>query len=120
MANEIRSSVNFSAIKGGAKVAISSSFNLTMAGSEMVQATQSIGTSSETLNLGDITGIPGAIVIKNLDATNYIEIGGDTGLTVFKIKLLAGQFVAFQPTSATIYAKANTAAVRVQIIATEA
>ena len=91
-----------------------------MTGSEMTQHTQSIGTTAETLSLGDITGVPGAIVIKNLDATNYIELGGDSGLTVFKIKLLAGQFVAFQPTAATIYAKANTAAVRVQIVATEA
>ena len=120
MANEIKSSINFSASKGGARVALSSSFYLTMSGSEMIQSTQSIGTTAETINLGDITGAPGGFVIKNLDATNYIEIGGDSGLTVFKIKIPAGQFAAFQPTSATIYAKANTAAVRVQIIASEA
>lgn len=119
MANEISSTINFKAAKSGAKVALNSSFNLTMTGGDMVQSTQSIGTSAETINLGDITGAPGAIIIKNLDSTNFIEIGGDSGLTVFKMKLLAGQFAAFQPSSATIYAKADTAAVSVQIIATE-
>ena len=119
MANEISSSINFKAAKSGAKTAINSSFNLTMTGNEMVQSTQSIGTTAETLNLGDITGAPGALIIKNLDATNFIEIGGDSGLTIFKITVKKGQFAAFQPSSATIYAKADTAAVRIQIIATE-
>ena len=119
MANEIYASLNFTARKSGAESTFAGSFNLTMTGDDMLQATQVIGTSSETINLGDITGAPGGFIIKNLDATNYVEIGGDSGLTVFKLKLLAGQFHYFQPSSATIYAKANTADVRVQIIATE-
>jgi hypothetical protein len=119
MANEIYASLNFTARKNGAESSISSSFNLTMTGDDMIQNTQVIGTSSEAVDLGDITGAPGAIIIKNLDATNFIEIGGDSGLTVFKTKLLAGQFTMFQPSSATLYAKADTANVRIQIIATE-
>ena len=119
MANEIYSSMQFTARKNGAESAFASSFNLTMTGNEMVQSTQSIGTSAETINLGEITGAPGVFIIKNLDSTNFVEIGGDSGLTVFKLKLLPGQFHAFQPSSATIYAKADTAAVRVQVIATE-
>ena len=119
MANEIYASINFTANKNGAKSSISSSFNLTMTGNEMVQSTQVIGTSSETITLGDISGAPGGFVIKNLDSTNFVEIGGDSGLTVFKLKLLPGQFHFFQPSSGTIYAKADTASVRVQVIATE-
>ena len=119
MANEIYASISFTANKNGAKQAISSSFNLTMTGDDMLQSTQVIGTSSETINLGDITGAPGGFCIKNLDSTNYVEIGGDSGLTVFKLKLLPGQFHFFQPSSATIYAKADTAAVRVWVTATE-
>jgi C4-dicarboxylate-specific signal transduction histidine kinase len=119
MANEIYTSISFTANKNGAKSSISSSFNLTMTGNEMIQATQVIGTSSELITLGDISGAPGYFIIKNLDSTNYIEIGGDTGLTVFKLKLKPGQHHAFQPSAAAIYAKANTASVRVQVIATE-
>lgn len=119
MANEIYASVSANARKNGAEIAFSSSHNLTMTGDDFTNATQVIGTSAETLNLGDITGAPGMLIIKNLDATNFIEIGGDSGLTVFKLKLLPGQFHFFQPSSSTLYAKADTADVRVQIIATE-
>jgi hypothetical protein len=119
MANEIYTSITFRARKNGADVSFSGSYNLTMTGNEMLSSTQLIGTSAELLTLGDITGAPGAIVLKNLDSTNFVEIGGDSGLTVFKIKILPGQFAAIQPGAATIYAKADTAAVRLQKIATE-
>lgn len=107
------------ASKNGANIAISSSFNLTMTGDDMVQSTQIIGTSAELVTFGDITGAPGLVIIKNVDPTNFLELGGDSGLTVFKTKLLPGQFTIFQPSSATLYAKADTASVRLIVIATE-
>lgn len=119
MANEIYASIQATARKNGAEVAINTSFNLTMTGDGMFNATQSIGTTAETVSFGDITGAPGMVIVKNLDDTNFVELGGDSGLTVFKTKLLAGQWCMFQPTSGTMYAKADTAAVRVQVIATE-
>jgi len=90
-----------------------------MTGDDLINATQVIGTTSELVSFGEITGAPGEVVIKNLDSTNFIELGGDSGLTVFKIKLLAGRTTIFQPSSATLYAKADTAAVRIQILANE-
>lgn len=119
MANEIYTSLKATARKNGAVVDISSAFTLTMTGNEMIQNTQSIGITSELVSFGDITGAPGMVAIKNLDDTNFIELGGDSGLTVFKTKLLAGQVTLFQPSSATLYAIADTAAVRIQVIATE-
>jgi hypothetical protein len=119
MASEIYESISFTARKNGAEISISSSNNVTMTGDDLVNVTQVIGTAAELVGFGDITGAPGEVVIKNLDATNYIELGGDSGLTVFKTKLLPGRFTVFQPSSATLYAKANTADVRIQIIATE-
>lgn len=119
MANEIYESISFTARKNGAEIAISTSNNVTMTGDDLVNVTQVIGTTAELVAFGDITGAPGEVVIKNLDATNYIELGGDSGLTVFKTKLLPGRFTVFQPSSATLYAKADTADVRIQIIATE-
>ena len=120
MANEIRQTINLSATKGGATVTMAGNKQIDMAGANMTQATQSIGTTAETLALGDISGAPSCIAIKNLDTVNFIEIGGDSGLTVFKLKIRAGHSALFEPTSGTIYAKADTAAVRVQLVAMEA
>lgn len=118
MANEIRESLNFTARKNGAEVAIATSNNITMTGDDLVSLTQVIGTTEETVGFGDITGAPGEVIIKNLDATNFVRLSA-TGQTGFAIKLLPGRFTVFQPTSATLYAIADTAAVRIQIIATE-
>lgn len=120
MANEIRYSISLSARKSNAIVSLATSPSLTMTGDDMVQATQVIGTSAETVDLGEITGAPAMLMIQNLDTTNFIEIGGDSGLTVFKLKVLAGHSVLISPSSGTIYAKADTAAVRIQIAAAEA
>jgi hypothetical protein len=119
MANEVFESIRYTARKNGAEISISSTANVTMTGNGLVNATQVIGTTAETVSFGDIGGAPGEVVIKNLDATNFIEIGGDSGLTVFKTKLMPGRSTIFQPTSATLYAKANTADVRIQILANE-
>lgn len=119
MANEGYFSITLSANKGGAKVnhTVSKRFNMT--GAAMLQGTQSIGTTAELVDFGDITGAPQAVLIQNLDATNYIEVGGDSGLTVFKQKIPAGWSQLVTLSSATLYAKANTAAVNIMVIAIE-
>ena len=119
MANEIYTSISYKARKNGADISISSAHNVTMTGDDMINTTQVIGTTAELVGFGEITGAPGEVVIKNLDATNFIELGGDSGLTVFKTKLLPGRSTIFQPSSATLYAKADTASVRIQILANE-
>ncbi len=120
MANEITAQTNLNAAKNGARVQGAASMRISMTGDDLAQATQLIGTTSETLNLGEIVGAPAVLMIQNLDAANFVEIGGDSGLTVFKVKIPAQGYAVFQPTSGTIYAKADTAAVRIQIIAAEA
>lgn len=120
MANEITQTIQIQAVKNGAQVSLSSTKRITMAGDEMVQSTQVIGTTAEVLSLGDITGAPGQLAVKNLDADNFVEIGGDSGLTVFKLRLMPGESMLIRPTSGTIYAQADTADVRVQILATAA
>jgi hypothetical protein len=119
MAREVFASLQYSARKNGAEIRMASSHTVDMTGDDLASITQVIGTTAETVNFVDITGAPGEVVIKNLDATNYVELGGDSGLTVFKIKLLPGRFTVFQPSSATLYAKANTAEVRIQVLANE-
>lgn len=120
MANEIYASLNLKAAKSGALVDFTTSFRQDMTGDDMLQKSQLIGTTAETLDLGEITGAPAYLMVTNLDATNFVEIGGDSGLTVFKLKVLAGKSQVFSPTSGTLYAKADTADVRIQIVAIEA
>jgi len=120
MANELYYALELTARKGGAVVSQSTSGNTTMAGDDMLQGTQVIGTSSEVVDFAEISGAPSMVLIQNLDATNFVEIGGDSGLTVFKLKILAGKAILISPSSATMYAKADTASVRIQVIAAEA
>ena len=120
MANEIRIAASLDASKNGTGVGRSHSKQLTMSGEDVYQATQLIGTSAETIAFGEISGAPSAVLIKNLDSTNFVEIGGDSGLTVFKLKILAGSVQLITPSSGTLYAKADTAAVRIEVTAVEA
>lgn len=120
MAKELYTQVKITARKSGATITADSSLSQDMTGDEMVNSTQTIGTSAETISLGEVSGAPGQLVIKNLDATNYVEIGGDSGLTVFKLKLLPGAAALFCPSAVPLYGKANTAPVRILIAASSA
>lgn len=120
MANEGFFSLQLRASKSGADVGHSTSGRFDMTGTDLTQKTQVIGTTSEVIDFGDITGAPQQVMIKNLDAANFVEIGGDSGLTVFKLKILAGKTIVISPSSATAYAKADTAGVSILVVAIEA
>lgn len=81
---------------------------------------QEIGTSEETIGgLADVSTF-GWALFKNLDSTNYVEIGPDSGGTggsmVSMVKLLAGEFALLPLTPGiTLKAQANTAAVKLDV-----
>ena len=83
--------------------------NVTMTGTDFLLDTQEIGTSDESITEGEI-GTLGWVIIYNLDATNYVEVGLTASYTV---KLLAGEFCMF-PAAASLFGKANTAAVKIR------
>jgi hypothetical protein len=121
MANEITIAASLLASKGGASVNTGSQLKaLTMTGGDMYQATQNIDTTYEALVFGDITQPAGQMFIRNLDATNYIELALDTAFTNKICKIRPGCFAIFEPTAAILYAKANTAACDVMVAAVEA
>lgn len=72
----------------------------------------SVGTTEEAVSFGDVTA--GYCLMKNLDATNYVEVG-TTG--AYSARLIAGGGVAlfYVNTGTTIYVKADTAACLVEI-----
>jgi hypothetical protein len=73
----------------------------------------SIGTSHEALTTNDLTN-KGWAVLKNLDDTNFVEVGVDVSATFYPLlKLLPGEQVQVRLSPAvTVYAQADTAAVR--------
>lgn len=72
-----------------------------------------IATTEETVAFGDISN-PTYLIVRNLDATNYVQLGFSTA--VYGIRLLAGQVALFpMEPSATLYAKANTAACNIKV-----
>jgi hypothetical protein len=55
-----------------------------------------------------------------MDATNYVEVALDSAVsTQIFAKLLAGDVTLVKAATATLYAKANTAAVNLYVAATE-
>lgn len=82
---------------------------------------QIIGTSAETVDLGDIS-YPGYVYLENLDSTNYVDYGPDSGGMVTMGRLLAGECAVLRlaPSGVTLKAQANTADVKLLVRCLEA
>ena len=108
MANELQVPINpITFIKGSSNVTLPAKVNsITVSGKHYVRKTQTIGTTDETLDLGDI-GTIGVVVLTNQDATNYILIGPDG--SSYPIRLKPGEGFPFRWNGAAIHAKANSA-----------
>ena len=118
MANELTILVSMAFSKGGASVSRAESIQVTVTGDAFSHEVQEVGTSEEQLAQGADLGTPGYMLIKNLDGTNYVEVGSTTG--VYDIKLKAGEVALYRHNSATVYAKANTAVCLVEYMLIEA
>lgn len=92
----------------------------TQSGSGVLLGVQTIGTTAEAIALGDLANVRGGFLLKNEDATNYVEIDSANTFDKFPQKILPGGFIFLAPQTLTIYAKANTAAISLSITAAEA
>ena len=121
MSQEVKVSIAFSASKSGASVnGGTETQTFDMAGSNMTGDTQTVLSASwNALSFGAISGAPSGFRIKNLDSTNYIQLSADSGGANPLVKLTAGKTNFISPVG-TVYAKANSANVKVQIYAAEA
>lgn len=126
MANEITCVGKLTATKSGSTVTGDTTKQMTMSGSQLYTITQTIGTSTEQIVFGTDLIAEGIsqIWLKNLDSTNYIEVGLNTPVTQIFTKIKAGEtagpFRAYNDAAAAspaYYAKANTAACNLQIVA---
>tara|TARA_R100001460_G_scaffold104157_1_gene149689 strand:- start:11 stop:379 length:369 start_codon:yes stop_codon:yes gene_type:complete len=76
---------------------------------------QTIGTSPhEQVSKGD-TAAGGVAFFRNLDQTNFVEIGLEVS-SAFQpmVKLLPGEYALMRLSTADIFAKANTASINLQ------
>jgi spore coat protein U-like protein len=117
MANEFTFSGTFQFLKSLARI----SAEATVSGTQCNDGTQSVGTSYEALDFGDMGTTPGYVMLQNLDPTNYVEISSDGGAT-YCIRLKAGSSsvaggiaVFFNNSLTTWGARANTAACLVSV-----
>ena len=118
MANEITISASLDFSKGGIGSSLSdTSLQFDVTGTDYHQGTMQVGTSAETLNLGDIT-TPGYCYMKNYDATNYVEVIGVNTETA-TIKLKAGEVALFRFASAAPEVQANTSIVQIDYLLIE-
>jgi hypothetical protein len=91
-----------------------------MSGTDYVMGRQTATTTTAALEIGRITQ-PGLMLLKNLDSTNYIELGGAT-FTVGNgvIRVNAGEICLFRWRGTTPFILANTASVEVEYLLIEA
>lgn len=97
MANEIRLRGQLSFAKSGRSgAADSGDLPVTMAGTNYLETTQTVGTSEEALFLGDVPAPNAHYQIENLDATNSVDLkpatGGTATTTIGPGRVALGQF----------------------------
>jgi hypothetical protein len=110
MANELTVTANINYSKSGDVYSRNSGqIAVTISGTARAGQTQAIPTSDTTLT---IPAAPGYVYIKNLDATNYVQVGPDA--TNWFLRVKAGQIALFPIEGTAMHMKANTATVNVE------
>lgn len=101
-------------------VVLSSNKTVTAAGTSLDLRILEIGTSEEEVTISSEIGDAGIAFVQNLDPTNFVEVGFETG--VYPVKLLAGQFalIPLAPETSSLFLKANTSACDVKLYVHEA
>lgn len=87
--------------------------NIVTVGDETSEGVQEIGTTEEQITIPTDIGTPGVLWIKNLDPTNFVQLGHAT--TAYLVRLDPGEVNVFRlDAGASLFLKADTAACRVQ------
>jgi hypothetical protein len=116
MANEIQINATLRYSKSPTSASLATSFFDDQIGDKYGAGVQIVGTTEEQLNKGDI-GTIGYLAFRNLDATNYVELGKATG--AYTIKVLPGKGGVVPWGAGAVYMLANTAPVELEYLAIE-
>lgn len=117
MANEITANIKLSVANGNLSDDMTVNGKIDQTTARSFNPVIDVGTSEEVISTGDI-GTLGLVAFYNLDATNYVEIGPESGGSMVSfIKLKAGERALLRLTPGiTIRAQANTATVKLQML----
>lgn len=124
MANEITATLRVQLSNAG----LADDFNpgriqITQTGQILFSRVVSIATTETSVALTGIT-TPGVCVLRNLDATNYCEVGTTTTDYPIKLGTYGGtgipNIITLNAGKTTLYLKANTASTKVLIVVYEA
>jgi hypothetical protein len=117
MANEITATTSITVTNGSSKHSRQTSKQITQNAIGTYQNTQTVGTTYEQVTIGGDLGTAGYAVFTNLDLTNYVEIGLEVSAAFQTfIKLKPGESAQLRLATSTIHARANTAAVKLEVI----
>lgn len=107
MANEATVTTSLQFAKGNVDLTLSDAASpFDVAGTRYIRGVQDVGTSEEALDMGDLTD-PGWCYMRNLDASNYVEIYAATGETAL-MRLNAGEHACFRMVATAPFVKADT------------
>ena len=96
-------------------------YTVTTTGDAAAMETLSIVHSGETeWTIPTSVGNAGLLCIRNLDATNYVQVGFATGAYNLRIKAGQSALLPIEPATASLFLLANTAACIVELAAYEA
>lgn len=118
MANEITLSASLSFAKSGRSAqADSGAIAIDMTGTKSLDTVQTVGTVEEALVLGEVPAASAHYWIKNLDATNPVDLKPATGGAV-TTRILPGRVALgqFGPSVSAPFVQAITAAVDIHIV----
>jgi hypothetical protein len=122
MANEITITSGIQIIKGNLNRTINTeSVQADFAGVRVNVTTQAVGTTYEAYAAGDLASA-GWARFKNLDATNYVELGVEVSAAFHPlVRIDAGKIAGpFRLSTLSFFLRANTAAVNVECLVSEA
>lgn len=91
-----------------------SGVQIDVSGTNVIKHRQTIGTSEEALTVGDVNSA-GYMIVKNMDATNYVTIRAASAAADL-VKLKAGEVAMFRLAANGPYAIANTASVAIEYL----
>lgn len=116
MANEITVSGSLKIVKNGVTNTLAlSSTTFDQTGDARVCGVQAIGTSEEEILFADMAaGNIGWAAFKNLDATNFVDIGTATGVYIIRLEATEAAWFRFVPGTTSVFCLADTAAVNLE------
>ena len=123
MADELNYSVSLQFAKGSLALKREAVRQLAdVAGDAYSANVQSIATTAggTAVTIAAAVGTAGFAFFRNLDATNFVEVGVESGGTFYPLlKLKPGECALGRLTTTSVYARANTGAVLLETIVVE-